>query len=60
MAVGVHESKEAVDLELVWWLVQLGLEDRETYRRVRALAWELVQQNHTADSESSDTPNKRS
>ena len=30
------------DPALMWWLISLAQRDRETYRRVRALAWGLV------------------
>ncbi len=33
------------DPALVWWLVQLAQSDREMYRRVRAIAWDLAVEN---------------
>jgi hypothetical protein len=44
------------DVDLVWWLVRLGQEDRETYRKLRDLAWQLV----VANVDSSALPNKLS
>lgn len=50
------EQVEQVDPALVWWLVNMGQRDRATYRKLRALAWELVQ----ANKEHSVNPNERS
>ncbi|MDQ3295097.1 MAG: hypothetical protein M3619_00745 [Myxococcota bacterium] len=36
---------EAVDVDLLWWLVKLGIDDRELYRRLRSLSWELAISN---------------
>lgn len=36
---------DAVDVELVWWLVKLGRDDRETYRKLREIAWRLASEN---------------
>lgn len=30
------------DPALVWWLIDLANRDRELYRRVRAIAWDLA------------------
>jgi hypothetical protein len=43
-------------IDIVWWLVQLGETDRETYRRIRDLAWKLAAENY----DSSAFPNKLS
>jgi hypothetical protein len=44
------------DMDLLWWLVQLGREDREHYRLIRAAMWALFVENSTARSERSDKP----
>jgi len=43
------------DLMLEWFLVELGLNDREHYRELRALAWDLV----VAAKERSPSTDKR-
>jgi len=47
---------DQVDGDLVWWLVKMGRQDRATYRKLRALAWDLV----LANKEHSENPNERS
>lgn len=44
------------DVDLVWWLVKLGREDRALYRKLREIAWGLVE----ANADSSVLPNKLS
>lgn len=39
-------TKPERDIELEWWLVQMGIEDRAFYRELRELAWEFVVGNH--------------
>lgn len=34
------------ELDLVVVLVRIGRDDRELYRKLRAEAWEMVQENH--------------
>jgi len=46
----------AVEVDLVWWLVKLGRDDRETYRKLREIAWRLASEN----VDSSVLPNKLS
>lgn len=45
------------DIELINWLVMLGITDRETFRKVREIGWRLVVESH---DESSAIPNKLS
>jgi hypothetical protein len=56
MEVDAAAKGDEAELELVWWLVTLGREDRETYRKLRDLAWRLVEGN----VDSSVKPNKLS
>lgn len=44
------------DPALVWWLVKLAKDDRDMYRRVRAIAWDLAVEN----SSRSEIPNNLS
>ncbi len=41
----VKRPGEPVDPGMVWWLIDMGQRDRAMYRKLRALAWELVQAN---------------
>ena len=48
-----HDSRQQQprhdrDLTLEWWMVELGIKNRAFYRRVRALAWDLVTANHSS------------
>lgn len=52
----VEEDPAPVELELLCKLVKLGREDRERYRKIRALMWALYAEN----SECSDKPSESS
>lgn len=43
-------------MDLLWWLVRLGREDREQYRVIRAALWVLFVENSQARSARSDKP----
>lgn len=52
----VDAATASDDVDLVWWLVKLGRDDRETYRKLREIAWRLASEN----ADYSATPNKLS
>jgi len=35
-------ARRVRDPEVEWWMVELGVEHRDQYREVRALAWDLI------------------
>jgi hypothetical protein len=45
-ALGLEDEAPPDDpTDLVWWLAQLALHDRDRYRRIREIAWILVAEN---------------
>lgn len=48
------------DMELLWWLIVMGQEDRELYRVIREAMWTLYQDNAAERSPRSDKPSNSS
>jgi hypothetical protein len=48
-------NKRETDVELLWWLVAMGLEDREQYRELRAVAWALRVERSSCSNIPSET-----
>lgn len=46
--------------DLLEWLAKMGSDDRERYREIRALMWEMFVRNQQARSGYSDRPSKYS
>lgn len=40
-----YEADQDSQTDLVWWLAQLAIHDRERYLRLREVAWLLVAEN---------------
>lgn len=45
-----EREAEGTDVEIVWWLVRMGREDRDLYRRLRALGWRLAVDNYDSSA----------
>lgn len=52
----LSDERESQDVELLWWLVELGRLDRDAYRDIRELMWAFFVENSADRSRCSDKP----
>jgi hypothetical protein len=47
------DSAVSGDMELLWWLVKLGADDRATYRVIRELMWKMFVDDYASSVKTS-------